>query len=409
MTWLQDILFKLIGILAESGPYVMLGFLIAGLLHVLLPVSLFSRIFGRVGVWPLLRAIGLGSLIPICSCGVVPIGIGAYQGGAGVGTVLAFMTAAPTLSPAAVLLSIKLLGVELTLWQIIFVVVGSFVLGMFGNRLFRGYLEKHNPMPMLVQLETVPAMRSCCASREHEHSEPATSPACCGSAMPEQSAAAGDHHHSAAAGSLHQRLGRMIHWVFWDFGPSVSLDMLVGLIFAATVLTLVPTDWIVLLTGSRTVWSLLLVILVALPVYTCSMAAIPVVFSFMMAGMSPGAAVAFIIAGPATNFGEMNALRAQIGWKTATYYFVALLVIAVGAGFLLDHLILPALPETITSPGMHVHASHGVQSWLAWASVACLVGMMLIETQRRVLRIPWFRWKSCSENIPEMSHARERL
>ncbi|MBL4883095.1 MAG: permease, partial [Planctomycetaceae bacterium] len=130
MTILISIITKLYQIIAVSSPFILFGFLIAGVLHVMLHESLFRRVFGREGVMPLLRAVGLGSLIPICSCGVVPIGVGAYKSGAGTGTVLAFMTAAPALSPASVLLSIKLLGLELAGWQIGSVVVGSFLLGL---------------------------------------------------------------------------------------------------------------------------------------------------------------------------------------------------------------------------------------------------------------------------------------
>lgn len=439
MALLQEILLKLTGILLESGPYVMLGFLIAGLLHGVFPASLFGRVFGRVGVLPLLRAIGLGSLIPICSCGVVPIGIGAYRGGAGVGTILAFMTAAPTLSPAAVLLSVKLLGWELTLWQILFVAGGSFLLGLCGNRWLQGqrtsastHVHSHASAhahhdccgaEVRIPVESVgatipaqtgtrlelPVLQTAEHREVHAPPEPLQELSCCGgdhththSHAPNEGETSG--HAGQRPGLLRQTFG-VIRWVFWDFGPSVSLDMLIGLIFAATVLTLVPADWIVLLTGSRTVWSLLLVILVALPVYTCSMAAIPVVFSFLVAGMSPGAAVAFIIAGPATNFGEMNALRAQIGWRTALYYFVSLVTIAVGAGFLLDHLIHPGLPASITAAThQHTHGAHSTPSWLAWLSLLALVSMMLIETLRRCKQLRLLNWLTSSSGSSRSVH-----
>ncbi len=442
MALLQEILLKLLSILLESGPYVLLGFLIAGLLHGLFPASLFGRVFGRIGILPLLRAIGLGSLIPICSCGVVPIGIGAYRGGAGVGTILAFMTAAPTLSPAAVLLSVKLLGWELTLWQVFCVASGAFVLGLGGNRWLQG--ERNREVTPEMSPSHAHAHQDCCgttagvpleqavmASRSEQRnrlelpvlqadsgdfvadtSEQTLEASCCGGAHTHAHDHGHAHSHShddrgQQPGMLRQ-VGGMTRWVFWDFGPSVSLDMLIGLIFAATVLTLVPADWIVLLTGSRTVWSLLLVILVALPVYTCSMAAIPVVFSFLVAGMSPGAAVAFIIAGPATNFGEMNALRAQIGWRTALYYFASLVIIAVGAGFLLDHVIHPGLPASITGAAhQHVHGAHTTPSWLAWLSLLALVSMMLIEALRRCQQLRFPRWFSPDSHTSENSQVTE--
>jgi len=162
--------------------------------------------------------------------------------------------------------------------------------------------------------------------------------------------------------------------------------MFVGLLFAATVLTLVPGNMIVFLTGSKTIWSLLLVILVALPVYTCSMAAIPVVFSFLAAGMSPGAAIAFLIGGPATNFGEMNAIRHQMSLKIAVYYFFALLLIAVVSGGLVDYFVQTSFPSIETTGHGHSHEPGGFL-WLQHASSLILFFMMALEAKRRFYKL----------------------
>lgn len=405
MTILLSILTRLYEIIAESGPYILFGFLIAGILHVTLSESLFRRVFGREGVMPLFRAIGLGSLIPVCSCGVVPIGVGAYKSGAGTGTVLAFMTAAPALSPASVLLSVKLLGWELAGWQIGCVAVGSFILGLIANRFFYSFVPTVEPviqeenelvsLQLTPSLDSLPSSQSVCCENSATvvlttapeivspnccsgGSEPAESltPSCCNSGNSSENS-------PDSSQGLFGSIREIIHWVFFEFGPSVSLDMLIGLIFAATVLTLVPQDMIVLLTGSKTVWSLLLVILVALPVYTCSMAAIPVVFSFLAAGMSPGAAVAFLIGGPATNFGEMNAIRHQMNWKVATYYFTALLFIAVASGGIVDHFVQLPPPQANAGGHDHVHGSSSF-SGLQIVSSLLLFLMMSLEIKRRV-------------------------
>ena len=425
MTIFITIVSRLYEIIAQSGTFILLGFLIAGVLHVTISEALFRRVFGREGVMPLLRAVGLGSLIPICSCGVVPIGVGAYKSGAGTGTVLAFMTAAPALSPASVLLSIKLLGWELAGWQIGCVVVGSFLLGLIANRLFHSFVATVEAEPVieqeneLVSLELTPALETtsiikedcCCATSEKSEiesmdccshsataqvaapevvslsccsSEPEVPAAsCCSSAVSDCCSESGDKNGHQTPRGFFGSIREIIHWVFFEFGPSVSLDMLIGLIFAATVLTLVPQDIIVLLTGSKTIWSLLLVILVALPVYTCSMAAIPVVFSFLAAGMSPGAAIAFLIGGPATNFGEMNAIRHQMSWKIAAYYFAALLLIAVASGAMVDHFVPSFTAQTGADGHNHVHGGNNFTP-LQIISSLLLLFMMSVEIKRRL-------------------------
>lgn len=415
---LQDILFKLLSIVLESSPYILLGFFIAGILHVFFPTSLFSRIFGREGIRPLLNAVGLGALIPVCSCGVIPIGLGAYRGGAGIGTALAFMTAAPTLSPASVLLSAKLLGLGITFWQAFFVIMGSFLIGLLGNRLFQSY--RPQPPSNLVPLELTPAIPSCCQDKPVVSLSANKLPAnkqtedCCSHDLAsdapvslEQTTPLGSH---ASAKPRWQGIQKLYRWMFVEFGPSVSLDMLAGLLVAATILTIVPAETIVMLTGSKTLWSLLLVTLVSLPIYTCSMAAIPVAYSFFLAGMSPGAVATFLIAGPAANFGGINAIRGQIGWKVATYYSLSLLVIALTAGYFIDHVALPNLTsaalQTSPSAGHDHHHHHHPEEvhLLEWFCTFTLGLLVVIESTRRI-RQRWNKRKAGTVSTTVPAHS----
>jgi uncharacterized membrane protein YraQ (UPF0718 family) len=91
-----------------AAPYVVLGFIIAGVLHQWVPRNLLQRHLGGRGGLPLLKGVGIGSVLPICSCGTIPLGIGLYRCGAAIGTILAFMTSSPVLSPVVVLLWVRL-------------------------------------------------------------------------------------------------------------------------------------------------------------------------------------------------------------------------------------------------------------------------------------------------------------
>ena len=78
------------------------------------------------------------------------------------------------------------------------------------------------------------------------------------------------------------------------------------------ILAFVPVDWISAWLGKQSLVTLFYVILIAIPLYTCSTPSIPVVQSLLLKGVSPGAAVAYLIAGPATNFGELAAIRSSM-------------------------------------------------------------------------------------------------
>lgn len=132
---------------------------------------------------------------------------------------------------------------------------------------------------------------------------------------------------------------RATHWAFWDLGTEVSVDLLIGLTLAALVLSVLPMGWIATWFGKQDFMTLIYVILIGIPVYTCSVPSLPVVQSLLLAGMSPGAAVAYLIAGPATNLGELMVLKRQFG-KRATYLFTGgLVVMSLAGGLIADHLV----------------------------------------------------------------------
>ena len=367
---LQHFTAQLIHMVADSAPYVLFGFIIAALIREFIPSATLVRSFGSRGILPLLRAVGIGMILPLCSCGVIPVGVGAHRSGAARGTTLSFMTAAPALSPVAILLLFSLLGFRLALLHVVSVIVGSIALGAVGNWLLRNEPAATESSP------------SCC---DDEH------------ALPADELVQLEHNPGRS------RWRDAMRWLFWDFGPEVSFDMLVGLAAAALILTLVPADLIALLTGSKGVWALLLVLVAAIPVYTCIIPAISLMQQMLLLGTSPGAAVAFLIGGPATNLGEMNAIRRQMGSRTAAYYAVSLVLVSVTAGLVMnygfyadyeyrahrvddklviDNCVIPFQADDVPSDSKLRDKVHAIALW-HWPFALIMGGMMVVGTLRR--------------------------
>ncbi|MFC1761104.1 permease [Planctomycetota bacterium] len=277
-----------------AAPYVVLGFIIAGVLHQWVPRDFLRRHLGHRGVLPLLKGVGIGSLLPICSCGTIPLGVGLHRCGAAIGTILAFMTSSPVLSPVVVLLCFKMLGPRMASMLLSTALIGSFLIGWIGNRLFSK--DGQQTPCELLQFERVP--------REGVWS-----------------------------------LRQWFSWTFGDLGASVGFELVLGLGVATVVLAFLPLDFIAQWLGQGRLISLILIVLLSLPVYTCSVPSVPIVQSLLLLGISPGAAVVYLLAGPATNMGELNALRANMGGKVATYYAAALIAVALTAGLMGDYLI----------------------------------------------------------------------
>ncbi|MEM1063216.1 MAG: permease, partial [Planctomycetota bacterium] len=117
------------------------------------------------------------------------------------------------------------------------------------------------------------------------------------------------------------------------------VDLVIGLSVAALVLAFLPIELTEAYLGTRSLWTLLVVIVIAIPVYTCSVPTIPIVWAMLMRGAMPGAMLAYMIAGPATNLGELNAIWRSMGLGTAAFYAAGLLTVALAGGLIADHVV----------------------------------------------------------------------
>jgi uncharacterized protein len=233
---------------------------------------------------------------------VIPLGIGAFKCGSARGTTLSFLTSAPTISPVAVLLAFSLLGPQITFIFIGVVLLGSLLTGVIGNRALGGEKEA--------------VFRATMADLKD-----------------------GKQLEDSSNKTLGQKVRGAFRWAFWDLGSDVSIDLLFGLSLAAAILAFLPREWISTWLGRQHLATLFYVILIGLPVYTCSVPSIPVVRSLLLMGMSPGAAVAYMIAGPATNLGELNAIRRSMGLNTAVFFASSLFIMALSGGLIADNLV----------------------------------------------------------------------
>ncbi|MBL9161609.1 MAG: permease [Planctomycetaceae bacterium] len=337
MQLVNDVWNALVASLAESAPWVVLGFLVAGLLHEYMPQGLLRRHLGGDGWSPLVKAVGLGALIPTCSCSTVPLGLGLVRSGAATGTALAFMTSAPTLSPIILVMGFSLLGPEMLLTYAGIVIVGAVCLGRIGNY-------------VVGRANVVEA---------HEHH------ASCGCKKSSRPTVA------RLTAARPNRLVRAVRWALFDLGSETSGPLLFGLTIATIIMAVLPAEWAARWLSQPSFYALAAAIGLALPAYTCSVPSLLIAQSLLAKGASPGVAVAFMIAGPATNLGELLALRRGLGRGAAAFYAVALICLAFAGGIVADRLVSPELIADATRASgslyrqHHAHAHGGVLEQIA--------------------------------------------
>jgi uncharacterized membrane protein YraQ (UPF0718 family) len=283
----------------ESAPYIVLGFLIAGAIRVWVPNNILQHHLGGRSPSSLLKSVGVGCMLPLCSCGTIPLGIGLFRSGAAIGNMLAFMISTPVISPVLITIALKLLGWKLTLILVASAIISALVTGVIGNSLFKN-------------TEKAPKKRT---NEKFERTVVEKKPK--------------------------NKYAEVFKWSFLDLGADVSIDIFIGLGIASILLAVLPIEFISTFIGQQNLTTLLYVILLGIPVYACSIPSVPVVQGLLMLGASPGAAIAYMIAGPATNLGELNAIRRSMGPRPALFYVTILIAAAIAAGMVTDQLVFP--------------------------------------------------------------------
>ncbi len=351
---LQSLVLAGLSILLDAGFWIIASLFAAGLIYEYLGTSRLSRFMRHQGPGSLAGALWVGALLPICSCGVIPLAIGLRLAGVRLAAVMTFAAATPIINPAAVLLSYALLGPQITLAYVVFGLTVPVLAGLV--------VERFGTQP---ETAVATRLKSCCSSNG----------GCTGRTE-----------------TRGQRFVRAVRWGFLELGPTLGLYLAVGIVLAALVITLAPSQWIPEHLGaSAPLASLLIVSLLGMVIYVCAVAHIPLVAALLVAGASPGVAIVFLVTGAVTNLPELIALQRILGRVTIAVYVSVLVVASVLAGWLLNLWLLPDFsPHLDPLASMHWSDLAGRVSFIipqpiALAS-AVAVGMLCIWGVAR-----WFR------------------
>jgi uncharacterized membrane protein YraQ (UPF0718 family)/copper chaperone CopZ len=315
---MDGFLANLWSVLLELSPWLLLGAVAAGLLHGLVPPGLIrTQLRGPLGV---LKAVAVGVPLPLCSCGVIPTGLGLHRDGASQGATVGFLTATPQTGVDSVLVSASFLGWPFALSK----VVAALVTGTIGGLLADAVDEDPAPAPS-------PSAATCAVPRPGLR-------------------------------------GMVDHAV--DLVRSIYGWLTVGVLVSAALTTFLPADAFAgMATGGGLVLGFLGVLLVSIPLYVCATASVPIAAALVQAGMPTGAAMVFLMAGPATNIATIGALHRALGPRATAVYLLNLI-----AGSLSFGLLYEALFGQLVI-GAHAHG-HEHQTWWATAAAVALVGMV---------------------------------
>jgi uncharacterized protein len=322
---IQEIFVESFKLFAMMAPWLLVGIIAAGVMHVLLPVDFVSRRLGQKSIGAVLKAGALGVPIPLCSCGVVPVAASLRKNGASRGATVSFLVTTPTSGIDSMLATWSLLG-----WPLMVLRVGvSFVLGIFAG--------------ILTNLSDT---------------DPITPPPA-------------NHPEKKTEGSA---VTRAITYAFTELYEGISRPLLVGSLLGGIIAATLPPDLFARTMGTGFI-SYLVMLIVGIPLYVCASGSIPFAAALLAKGISPGAALIFLIAGPATNAATVTVVSNMLGKKTLFIYLGVLTVGTMAMGAATDWVFsISNLPLPI---GEHVH-THG-ENFPGWLEMLCATGLMALS------------------------------
>ncbi len=314
--------------LCEMAPYLLLGFLAAGLMSVLIRPETVSRHLGGRGLMPVVKASAFGVPLPLCSCGVLPVAAGLRRAGAGRGATVAFLISTPQTGVDSILPTLGMLGPTMAIYRPIVALVS----GVFGGVLTDALAGRGAAAGERVARGVAGGGGSCCEGG------------------------------SAAAAPRGGWLRRAVWYGFGEMPRDMGAAMLVGLAIAALVAALTPPALFPKWLGGG-VGSMLLMMAIGIPVYVCATASVPIAAAMIAAGASPGVALVFLMTGPATNAATVATVWKTMGWRTAVTYLASVALSALAAGLLLD--LVYARTGAVAGPCLHLEVPGLVKSAMA--------------------------------------------
>lgn len=399
MTFVQAWWDALWALVLESGMWLIVGFAMAGAMHALVPKGFLERHLSGRGAWPILKASLLGIPLPLCSCSVIPVAAGLRRGGASRGASAAFAISTPQTGEESIPLTWALFGPVYALTRPVVALVTAFAAGslieLFGaGRSPSSGLENSGTFsPERTRLETCgcESEKTACNCEQEAQScgcqgKPKAAHACCGghgnaSTSPQASSLALGPHPSGEASCCStpkiarrgwgDRIGAGLRHGFITMPVDLAPWLAIGLVLAAAVTAAAPAGWIEHNIGTG-LGAMLLMLVIGIPLYICATSSTPLAYTLVAAGLSPGAALVLLLAGPATNAATIAWAIKDLGAKATVIYLATIAVISVVAGVLFDSL-LHATVHLAEAGGMHEHAGVG----LAYAVGAVLFTMLL--------------------------------
>ena len=344
--WCQDIsmLLNMLNniwlVFLDTAFWLLIGLLAAGVIKSFISEKTMHRWVGGHGIGSILRAALFGAPLPLCSCGVLPAAIGIHRAGASKEATVSFLISTPETSVDSVAVTYALMGPVMAIFRPLAALVNAVGTGLLTTLVTDDRKVEKTSVSEPVETsccspkksEPEAPVISCCSSKEGQQPEETTS-SCCSAKAAEPSCCSESRADDPVPGKLMQ----VLSYAGAELLDDISRWLAFGIVLAGIMLTFIPPDWLAQWGGGLT--AMLVMLVVGVPMYICAVASTPVAAGLLLAGVSPGAVLVFLLVGPATNIASFALLKQELGLKVTAMYLFGLSVLSLLMGLSLEWLL----------------------------------------------------------------------
>lgn len=307
-----SVLIQTWNIIEMSAFYIIFGFFIAGLLYIYIKPEKIKKYFGSKKISSVIYISLIGIPIPLCSCGVVPTAISFKRQGASTGATLSFLISTPESGVDSIAITYALMDPVMTFARPVCAFITATIAGILQN-----FLDTSEHKPADGKEDTCKVCEAnCCSSMENVSFDKCS-----------------ENH------SFFEKIKAGLKYSFLDLMGDVSCWLIFGLTLAGLISVLIPAELIEGYLGSG-FFSMLIMLVIGIPVYICASASTPIAAALVAKGASPGAALVFLLAGPATNIASIVVLTKFLGKRAVIIYLLTICICSLFLGWILNYFYL---------------------------------------------------------------------
>lgn len=325
---MEEYIYPLLNLLNEMSPYLLFGFLIAGVLHEFVPRRIYADKLSGNNFRSVFWATMFGIPLPLCSCGVIPTAASLRREGASKGATVSFLIATPQTGVDSILATASVLGIPFAIMRPLAAVVTAIAGGCITNR-----ANKNDENQV--------------ATFTNENSKKSFLQKCVGT----------------------------LRYGFIEMLQNIGKWIVMGLIIAAIITIVVPDSFFTRF-NDYPILNMLIVLAFTVPMYLCATGSIPIAAALILKGLSPGAALVLLMAGPATSMAAILVANRILGRKTLIIYLLTIILGAMGFGLIIDYL----LPVEWFTSAIHIHETGccGAEGAPWWQTASSIIFILLL-------------------------------